>query len=249
MQTAWLGVYQTLLWYEPVGCCGYAALPHIIDANCLRPPSGRLAWTKPNAWQRNAARVEMYLAQELACGPSAVRRLVGQLYSLPGYQGVQYNNLVGLAFPALVAHILKTMGNPDVAYLLEEDARNVYPGIEFPGRSGTPRVDILVSRDGIPRAVISAKWSVRHDRVSDITNECPVYKAAHSRVHRGRWPLHYCVITNEFSPARLAKMLGDSCLDALVHVRRELVTEVCGFDGRLNGLVDLADLVAGSADW
>jgi hypothetical protein len=175
--------------------------------------------------------------------------MMERLYSLPEYEGVQYNNLVGIAFPALVAHILEIMGNNAVEYLLEEDARNMYPGIEFPGRSVTPRMDILVCKEGIPRAIISAKWSVRHDRVSDITNECPVYKAAHNRIHRSRWPLHYYVITNEFNPARLAKMLSDTCLDALVHAHKKLVTEVCGFDGRLSDLADLADLVAWSETW
>lgn len=37
LQTAWLGIYQTLLWYEPVNWVGFESLPHIIDANNLRP--------------------------------------------------------------------------------------------------------------------------------------------------------------------------------------------------------------------
>jgi len=193
--------------------------------------------------------VEAYLAEQLACEPREVERLVGRLYSLPGYRGVQYNNIVGVAFPALLAHVLKNMGGSYVQYMLEQDARSFYPGIEFPGRSTTPRVDVLVVREGIPRAILSAKWSVRHDRVSDITNECPVYKAAHNRIHRGRWPLEYYVVTNEFNPGRIAKMIGDACLDGLIHVHSKLVRDVCGFDGRLDGLLDLSDLIDRSHDW
>ncbi|MBF8284314.1 MAG: hypothetical protein HW378_3229, partial [Anaerolineales bacterium] len=36
LDKAWLGIYQTLLWYEPVYMFGIRALPHIIDANNLR---------------------------------------------------------------------------------------------------------------------------------------------------------------------------------------------------------------------
>lgn len=31
--TAWLGIYQALLWYEPVNWVGFSDLPHIIDAD------------------------------------------------------------------------------------------------------------------------------------------------------------------------------------------------------------------------
>jgi hypothetical protein len=33
-------------------------------------------------------------------------------------------------------------------------------------------MDVLALKAGKPRAVISCKWSIRHDRISDPTNEC-----------------------------------------------------------------------------
>lgn len=36
-ETAWLGIYQVLLWYEPVALLVLSGLPHIIDADKLRP--------------------------------------------------------------------------------------------------------------------------------------------------------------------------------------------------------------------
>ena len=93
--------------------------------------------------------------------------------------------------------------------------------------------------------IISAKWSLRHDRLSDITNECPVYKASYQRIYRTneRPELKYFVATNEFDPARLNKILDDSCVNGVVHVHKPAVTEVCQLDGRLDELIDLEDFV------
>lgn len=57
-QTAWLGIYQVLLWYEPVNWVGYTSLPHIVEANDLRPsnPERAAKWTQPNAWQVRASK-------------------------------------------------------------------------------------------------------------------------------------------------------------------------------------------------
>ncbi len=65
--TAWLGIYQTLLWYEPVNFLGFSDLPHIIEADKLRPSSSarKHTWTSPNAWQRRAQAFGIYLAEQL----------------------------------------------------------------------------------------------------------------------------------------------------------------------------------------
>jgi len=57
------------------------------------------------------------------------------------------------------------------------------------------------------------------------------------------------VVTNEFDPARLQKILADSCVDGVAHVHKPLLTTVLGLDGRLGGLLDLADLVNASRAW
>lgn len=86
--------------------------------------------------------------------------------------------------------------------------------------------------------------------MSDITNECPVYRAAYQRIYRGAdTSLRFFVLTNEYSPSRLVKMLNDSCIDALVHVHKPAVTEVCQLDDRLEAMLDLTELVAMSREW
>jgi len=103
----------------------------------------------------------------------------------------------------------------------------------------------------IPRVIISAKWSVRHDRLNDITNECPVYKAAYARIYRQarRDRLLYYVVTNEYDPSRLNKMLDDTCVDGVVHVHKAAVMEVCNLEGRLTRLIDLADFINATSSW
>ena len=166
------------------------------------------------------------------------------------YAGMQRQNSLGMAFTGIASTILDRFGARGVDYELERNATHVFPGISFPGRSKAPSIDILATKKGLPRAIISAKWSLRHDRVNDITNECPVYKESYNRVHRGRGDrLYYYVLTNEFQSGRLAKLLDDSCIDGVVHVHKPLVVDVCGFDGRLADMLDLTDLVSQSNRW
>lgn len=254
LKTAWLGIYQTLLWYEPVNWAGYTDLPHIIDADKLRPASlaKKRKWTKPNAWQRRAQLVSEYLSQQLEYPVHELPSKMDLLMKQPDYTGMQRQNSLGTAFIGLGKHVLEKFGSGTVSYATEVEAVAVFPGITFPGRSGTPRIDLLVRHSNIPVAIISAKWSVRHDRLSDITNECPVYKAAYARIYRQERhapPLLYYVLTNEYDPARLNKILDDSCVDGVVHVHKTAVVDVCRLDSRLMRLMDLVDLVNATFTW
>lgn len=245
--TAWLGIYQTLLWYEPVNWLGYVELPHIIDADKLRPSTvKKRSWNKPSIWQTRADALNAYLAQELGCSAGAVSSKVDLLMKHRDYQGMQRQNPLGTAFPGLIKHILEKFGAKNVAYETEVDAATIFPGVSVPGRSVTPSIDLLARVDGIPQAIISAKWSLRHDRLNDITNECPVYKAAYQRIYRQarRGDLLYYVITGEYDPSRLNKVLADTCVNGVVHVHKAAITQVCKMDGRLTQLVDLSDFVA-----
>ena len=88
-------------------------------------------------------------------------------------------------------------------------------------------------------------------RLADISNECPVYKAAYSRIYRQtrRSDLQYYVVTNEFDPARLNKILDDACVDGVVHIHKRAVVDVCGLDGRLTDMLDLSELIQHTNSW
>jgi hypothetical protein len=247
-EKAWLGIYQALLWYEKTNLSDYPCLPHIIDADKLRMPKHRQDQqsAKTNAWQNRAIEIERYLAKHIGCKPREVENHMDRLMQLPEFKSLQRQNPLGIAFIGLVHHVLALFGNSKLAYSMEEKAEHVFPGIKLPGRSTSPSIDVLVRKDMAPRGIISVKWSVRHDRINDLTNECPSYKNAASWL---RQPLDYIVITNEFDPSRLNKMLGDSCFDAVVHVHKPAVVNIAGLNGRLNQLLDLTDLFSLTKGW
>lgn len=239
--SAWAGIYQCLLWYEQLAAPvdGHPRLPHIIDANRL---------TKPSNWQRRAIKVEEYLAHQWAIPKAQVGDRVDQLMKLPNYAGLQRHNILGAAFAALMKITLQRLGNqnPQLSYELEVPGANAFPGIKIPTRSEKPSIDILVRKAGKNIGIISTKWSYRHDRVDDLTTECRAYKGAASYTDT---KLFYYIATNEFDPARTDKLIGDKCVDRVIHVHKELVTGVCQLNGRLRNLWDLADLLGESANW
>ncbi len=82
--------------------------------------------------------------------------------------------------------------------------------------------------------------------INDLTSECRAYKGAAAFTDTR---IFYYVATNEFDPARTDKLIGDKCIDGVVHVHKPLVTEVCQLNGRLDQLLDLSELIACSVNW
>lgn len=142
--TAWLGIYQTLLWSEPIHLVGFDDLPHIIDADKLRPASAakKRTWTKPQAWQRRAQVFNTYLAEHLGCPVGSVPAKTDLLMKQADYEGMQRQNSLGIAFPGLVKHILEKFGTAAMAYKTEIEATGIFPGVEVPGRSSTPSMTL-----------------------------------------------------------------------------------------------------------
>lgn len=212
LEDAWLGIYQVLWWYEH-------GLLHIHDAPAL--------W-KNKVWAEKASVAEAYMAEALGIAPSEVRNIVDRQMQLARWRGLQRNNPLGHGFRMLVSEVLRRWGDDRFEYGEEVKATRFYPGIQMPGRSAEPSIDVVAisKRSGRPRAVISCKWGIRHDRISDPTNECTQYKSA--SVQLQEMGLQYFVITNEMSGQRLDKVLNQPCVDALVHVSLDFVSAVNG---------------------
>ena len=228
---AWLAIYEALLWYDTVEGM---PLPHIMEVSALRGA----------AWRRRAEGVHSYLAAAFAREPQEVPGSVDRLLSLPDFVGQQRQNPLGQGFVGAIHGVLSAVGCPDIDYRTEAPSTDFFPGIRIPGRTTVPKIDLAALREDRLVAVVSAKWSLRHDRLNDITNECPVYKEAAFR-HWRRRPYYY-VVTNEFSPARLRRLVEDPCIDAVIHVHAALVTEVCGLDIDVS---DLANLIQLTSTW
>jgi hypothetical protein len=197
-------------------------------------------------WQARAVAVEEYVAGQWGVDPTVVAAMVDKLMKLPAYAGLQRQNILGSSFAGLVKHSLELFGSQGVTYELEVSGDEAFPGVQLPTRTGEPFIDILVRKEGRNRGIISTKWSIRHDRINDLTSECRAYKNAARFTDT---QIFYYVATNEYDPARVEKPLNDKCIDGVVHVHKPLVTEVCGLDGRLGQLLDLSELVKRSDQW
>lgn len=208
-----LGIYQTLLWYD-----GPTGVLHINESNEL----------KKTPWATRAGLAEDYLATQLGVPQSALPGMVDRMMRLPRWQGMQRQNPLGNGLRTLAAEVLQRWGGKQLGIEQEQDASQWFPGIQMPGRSTTPKIDVLALKGKRPRAVISCKWSIRHDRISDPTNECTQYKSAAIQQGIPMAQFEYYVLTNEFSPARLEKVLNQPCVDGLIHVHEPLLTTIAG---------------------
>jgi hypothetical protein len=248
LETAWLGIYQTLWWYHQVeyrdGTRGPRVL-HVREGNDL---AGRL-------WQQRAADLETYIADSIGIRADQLDEHIDRMMLLPRWQGMQRNNPLGHGLRTILSELLQRYGNPDFLYPEEEAARNWFPGIEMPGRSENPKVDVAAVRrsNGRPRAILSCKWSIRHDRISDPTNECTAYKSA--AIQQNVMDLRYFVVTNEMSVRRLDKILNQPCVDGLVHVHLPAVEVMEHRSARMDEairrgrLLDLVEFVRDTMNW
>jgi len=257
---AWLGIYQLLLWYAH----GYL---HIREANDLK---------KNKTWQGRATQAEEYIAAALGIKPDQLASHVDRMMQLPRWQVAledkgttascpqcghsfllpvegQRNNPLGNGLRILTAEVLRRWGDQRFTFTEEALATGWFPGIAMPGRSTKPKVDVLAHTDTRPRAIISCKWSGRHDRMSDITNECQQYKQA--AIQQQNMNLLHFVITNELDGQRTDKVLNQPCIDGLVMVHLPLAKQIGTTtsmmeraieDGRL---LDLVDFVALTKQW
>lgn len=245
---AWLGVYAALLWYEEISVIpGRTCLPHLIDANRLT--NAAKTEGKLYVWQQRCIDVERYIAEKLGVPTETLPSMVDQLMKLPPYRGKQRHNIIGSAFAALLKHTLETLGNKEVTYELEANGAKVFPGVQLPTRTAVPFIDILVRKGNRAIGIISTKWSIRHDRINDLTSECRAYKNASTWTDTH---LFYYVATNEFDPARTTKLIEDKCIregGGVIHVHKALVTEVCKLNGRAQEMLDLSDLIKITFSW
>lgn len=244
LDTAWLGFYQMLMYYSDtsVDDAEIAWALHVDEVSALRSESGN----------EKAKRAETYIAKSLGLAPSSLFRHVDRMMRLPRWKGKQRHNPLGNGFRSIFAEVLTRFGNPKFEYLEEEKATEWFPGIQLFGRSRTPSIDILVVRNRNPRAVVSCKWSIRHDRISDPTNECIAYSQA-AQTWQGIKDFEYFVFTNEFSAARLEKVLDQPCVAGLVHAHVPLLKQISSPDHDLwkkaSDMSDLTEFVRRTWSW
>src|SRR5579863_5781712 len=110
----------------PTACAG---IPHVVDSNRLTVPPK--ANGQPRAWQAHAIAAEGYFAQQWGVSAHQVHGMVDRLMQLPGYRGLQRNNILGSAFAGLLRYVLQAFGGSGLTYELESPGKSTFPGVEI----------------------------------------------------------------------------------------------------------------------
>jgi hypothetical protein len=225
----------------------FLGIPVLMERNNYRVSDGR-----PNQQVRDAQRVAAFMAKELGIGQGDLCDELGLFFRQPQVAHFQPNNIRGHAFRSLIAQTLASYGDSGLTIREEQPAHSLFPGHPLGTRSTNAKIDIVVTRKTLLVALISTRWTYRHDRV-DLLDE------AHACVPPARRQNPGCVyygVVAEFGTARLKKVISQTdrvqkhaVMGPLVHLNPELAGPVIGRDGQLTHLMSLADFVRASADW
>lgn len=248
---AWLAIAKLLMTCDVWGNGAWRSFhdfPVLVESNKYK----FIKTGAPNARMADANRVGDYLASELGISRALLCSEIAIYFKSPQVLNLQPNNIKGHGFRSLVAETLAMFGDPTLAISEEEFPHRMFPGYPFPNRSPKARIDIVARRGTMPVALLSTRWTYRHDR-ADMIDEAAAYIPA----ARGINPncLYYGV-TAEFDVARLKKVihvtapvLQTAALRRLVHINPVLVTTVTGKNGELANLMSLEELCQESFSW
>lgn len=252
---AWLGIIQLISWYEH----GYL---HIIDADKLHPrPKVKGKRIKEprhdRPWQLRAAAAEEFLADSLGVPRAEMRTVLGRLWRNERWQecetGNQKANPAGNALRYTTAFVLHKWGDQRFEYREEQPLAKYWPGIAIPSVK-TPKADVLaVQKIGSrPVAVVSCKWSMRTDRVSEATRECGVVKSVS---HRMTGSIRFYVVCHEYDGSRIVALLADDCIDGVALVNLPVMEAIGVVSAELQQareggrLMSLNELVDSTRSW
>ena len=206
----------------------------------------------PNKALAEAFEVRRRIAEELEVDPRRACSELGQFFRHPDIIRLQPNNPRGHAFRSLVAETLARFGDPQLDVAEEVSPRDLFPGFDFGNRSKDARIDIVVKRGPRPVALITTRWTYRHDRV-DIIDEARAYVPAARELNGD---CRFFGVTAEFGTARLKKVIAQTspvvrnpAIDRLVHLNPELPGELISRNGDLREMWSLQQMVEDSANW
>ncbi|MDE0133116.1 MAG: hypothetical protein OXQ32_12775 [bacterium] len=206
----------------------------------------------PNRALKDAFLVRQQLSHELDIDPTTVCHELGRYFQHPAIIGLQPNNPRGHAFRSLVAETVAHFGDRGLDVIEEESPHTLFPGYAFGSRSRDARIDIAVKRDGRPVALITTRWTYRHDRV-DIIEEALAYVHAARAVNNN---CRFFGVTSEFGTARLKKVLyqtepltSNAAINRLVHLNPKLPGPLISRNGVLRAMWSLEQMVHDSYNW
>lgn len=207
---------------------------------------------QPNKALRDALEAKGRLAAAMQIDPGQVCGEIGQFFRQPGIVGLQPNNPRGHAFRSIVAATLDRFGDQELEMTEEVSPHDLFPGYDFGNRSADARIDIVVKRRNILVALISTRWTYRHDRV-DLIDEARAYMPA-ALGQNGT--CRFFGVVSEFGSARLSKVIEqtrpnmtNAAIDRLVHLNPELPRYFSPYNQYLENMWSLEQMVRDSENW
>lgn len=225
---AWLGIIQVIAWYE----FGFL---HIIDGSELNPERRRQPPRHDRPWQLRSKAAEQELISLLRAPSADARSLLGLMWKHELWSDCvtpnQKANPAGNALRYLSSYLLQLWGDARLDYREEQQLATYWPGFAIPGVA-TPAADVLAVEHvgATPVSLVSCKWSMRTDRVSDTIRECGAVKGA---AHRLQQPIRFFIVCHEYAASRVEKLLDDKCVDGLALVNLPLMPVVGQMTDRL----------------
>jgi hypothetical protein len=210
----------------------------------LEPRTGRLAIHDGNylndgsIWSKKEGAVREELSRSWGVPTHKVPDLVDLVMKSLGWPSTKRCNASGKAFERCLEFLLREVGK--ATNLVTQYGLSKKPAIDF----------ALKGQTGEPRRFISAKWSLRDDRILALRAE----KMACRQDYPG---VGMSVVTNEFDCRRINKVLeereasGEYAYEAVYHIMPELIAvaedvpQVFKEHSRTGRFGSLADLLKG----
>jgi hypothetical protein len=136
-------------------------------------------------------------------------------------------NVLGEGFEDLLQILMMSVGKVPQNHIVIRKRANTLPG--FQGATNRERIeapDIAIIRDNKTEMLASVKWSLRHDRQKQLSDELDCYV---DLLSQEKFP-KYILITNEYDPGRLVNADGlarrGQRLDHIYHINLDFLLGV-----------------------
>ncbi len=152
-------------------------------------------------------------------------------------------NVLGEGFEDLLQLLIEGISRVPPGYVVIRQRANKLPGFQNTQntRERVEAPDIAIVRNGRTEILASVKWSLRHDRQKQLSDELDCYV---DLLSQDEFP-KYVLITNEYDPGRLVNTDGlnrrGQRIDHIYHVNLELLLGALQDHERSKDLIPLID--------
>jgi len=158
--------------------------------------------------------------------------MMDQLIRGLNLQSRQRQNYLGYGFQFVLKHLIKQIVN--IIPLTDVRVDVIHNFSALARRAPRRKVDLVLISPSDFRLLISAKWSLRHDRLRDLLQEAEFFK-------RYKETIKVFAVTNEFMLGRLRMLAESPWVDHVYHVHLPLL-RMCHDNRPLDYMKDLTDL-------